>query len=73
MLDDPHQSQFFSRWARKGRNRWIEIEFDGGEGGDTVVEGVAIAFFRGHRRIAFFDVRGPLLFLPVHTVYNPAW
>lgn len=49
-----------TRWARKGRNRWVDVEFEGGEGGDLEVESVAIAFFRGHRRIAFFDVSTPL-------------
>lgn len=45
------------RWGRKGTSRWMDIEFDGGEDGDSEVNGVAIAFLRGHRRIAFFDVR----------------
>ncbi|CAN0051618.1 unnamed protein product [Scytosiphon promiscuus] len=43
-------------WARKGTTRWMDIEFDGGEASNSEVEGVAIAFFRGHRRIAFFDM-----------------
>lgn len=45
-----------TRWSVKGKNRWIEVKFDGGEGGDSLVDGVAIAFFRGDRRVAFFDV-----------------
>lgn len=45
-----------TRWASRGTQKWIEVEFDGGEGRDTLVEGVALAFYRGHRRVAFFDV-----------------
>lgn len=37
----------------------MDVEFEGGEGEETDVEAVAIAFFRGHRRIAFFDVSNP--------------
>lgn len=44
------------RWGRRGINRWMDIEFEGGEDGDSDVSGVAIAFLRGHRRSAFFDV-----------------
>ncbi len=48
-----------TRWARKGKKkRWIEVEFEGGEDDDIAVSSVAIAFRRGHRRIAFFDVSG---------------
>eukprot|EP00752_Nemacystus_decipiens_P017488 g15679.t1 len=43
-------------WERKGRKRWVDVEFEGGEGEDTEVEAVAIAFYRGHRSIAFFDM-----------------
>eukprot|EP00903_Cladosiphon_okamuranus_P015353 g14179.t1 len=44
-------------WSRKGRNnRWMEVDFEGGEEDEFKVESVAIAFFRGHRRIAFFDM-----------------
>ncbi|CBJ30709.1 thaumatin-domain containing protein [Ectocarpus siliculosus] len=43
-------------WGRRGINRWMDIEFEGGEDGDSDVSGVAIAFFRGHRRSAFFDM-----------------
>lgn len=47
-----------TRWAANGRNKWMELNFDGGEGGTSLVEGVAIAFFRDHRRVVFFDVSG---------------
>ena len=47
-----------TRWAAMGRNKWMELSFDGGEDGTSLVEGVAIAFFRGDRRVAFFDVSG---------------
>lgn len=45
-----------TKWAMKGANRWMDVEFDGGEGGNLLVGGVAIAFYRGDRRVAFFDV-----------------
>ena len=45
-----------TKWAVKGQKRWMDVEFEGGEGGDFLVEGLAIAFFRGDRRGAFFDV-----------------
>eukprot|EP00904_Undaria_pinnatifida_P003700 jgi/Undpi1/13330/HiC_scaffold_8.g02989.m1 len=51
-----------TKWAMKGKNRWMDVEFDGGEGGDSLVEGLAIAFFRGNRRVAYFDL----------TLYNKA-
>ena len=47
-----------TRWAARGRNKWMELSFDGGEDGTSLIEGVAIAFFRGDRRVAFFDVSG---------------
>lgn len=50
---DGDASTFF---AISGQNKWAEVGFDGGEGGRDLVEGVAIAFFRGDRRVAFFDV-----------------
>lgn len=46
-----------TRWSVRGRKKWLEVGFGGGEGGDDLVEGVAISFFRGDRRVAFFDVR----------------
>ncbi|CAN0382645.1 unnamed protein product, partial [Ascophyllum nodosum] len=45
-----------TRWATMNRNKWMELSFDGGEDGTSLVEGVAIAFFRGDRRVAFFDL-----------------
>lgn len=39
-----------------GRSKWIEVGFSGGEGGEFKVEGVAIAFYNGDRRVAFLDV-----------------
>ena len=47
-----------TRWATMNQNKWMELSFDGGEDGTSLVEGVAIAFFRGDRRVAFFDVSG---------------
>lgn len=37
----------------------MEVDFEGGEEDEYEVDSVAIAFFRGHRRIAFFDVSSP--------------
>ncbi|CAN0406882.1 unnamed protein product, partial [Laminaria digitata] len=49
-----------TKWAVKGKQNkrtWMDVEFDGAEGdGDNLVEGLAIAFFRGDKRVAFFDV-----------------
>lgn len=43
-------------WSSMGRSKWIEVGFSGGEGGEFKVEGVAIAFYNGDRRVAFLDV-----------------
>lgn len=45
-----------TRWSVKGKKKWMDIEFKSGKKSDFLAEGVAIAFFRGSRRVAFFDV-----------------
>lgn len=37
----------------------MEVDFEGGEGEEAEVEAVAIAFGRGDKRAAFFDVSNP--------------
>ncbi len=49
-VDDGHLG---TRWSAHGDGQWVELDF----GRDHLVHDVAVAFFRGNRRTASFDVQ----------------